>query len=332
MKKLLLTKLSQTLRVLFVLIFITSCSSDDDGNSSFGSIQSFNVTQESDKLIFNYSFSGSFDYFEITYRLPEGGSDNPDNGISFTVTDPNYSEKPLNELFSEIPGGTILAFNIRAVKGMDKSAWSETRTVVIDAYCSSPINADFNGSIRGTLSWELPSGADADYYEVQYGHQGFTLGTGETFIVEFPSTDEFTLEANTIYDFYVRAFCNNSLGWSEWTSAESGFVSNNQNICEDVTGLDWSIIDVLTNYNQVKFSWNIDVGNGSYKYTLVGNGESPNSGVINTITSWEAMGSYVTYLIPRNIYYGSSHDFYIKYLCQDGTETSWVKTDVDIAP
>mgnify|MGYP006164621493 CR=1 FL=1 len=51
--------------------------------------------------------------------------------------------------------------------------WFGPVYVTLNAYCEEPTNLNFSGSI----SWENSNPATA-YYQVQYGLQGFTLGSG----------------------------------------------------------------------------------------------------------------------------------------------------------
>jgi len=71
-----------------------------------------------------------------------------------------------------------------------------------------------------TLAWQDNNTAQApNGWEVEYGPTGFTQGTGTTVVA---NTNPFVIQnlsAFTIYDYYVRANCNATDGYSNWSIA-----------------------------------------------------------------------------------------------------------------
>lgn len=65
------------------------------------------------------------------------------------------------------------------------------------------------------LEW---NDTEAVFYEIEYGPVDFSLGTG-TSVSSIPTNSKTVtgLTTNTAYDFYVRAYCGSSFGFSEWT-------------------------------------------------------------------------------------------------------------------
>lgn len=67
-----------------------------------------------------------------------------------------------------------------------------------------------------SLSW---ADNGAIFYEIEYGVSGFTLGTGT--VISSLNTNSHSVNSllqNTEYDFYIRAYCGATYGFSDWSS------------------------------------------------------------------------------------------------------------------
>jgi hypothetical protein len=58
------------------------------------------------------------------------------------------------------------------------------------------------------LEWN--NSATPDRWKLEYGHSGFALGTGDTMTVTDSTCTIAGIDANTSYDFYVRALCGDT--------------------------------------------------------------------------------------------------------------------------
>lgn len=91
-----------------------------------------------------------------------------------------------------------------------------------DVTCSN-LEAYYSHQDKTCFKWGV-NGSNESYYEVQYGLQGFTLGDGTMAIVNDNSYCDGTYELGKIYDYYVRVYCKNNLGYSEWFGPVSRYI------------------------------------------------------------------------------------------------------------
>ena len=92
---------------------------------------------------------------------------------------------------------------------------SGPNTFCTPAICPAPLNPTETGitNVVTTLEWD--EGADETMWDVSWGPEGYELGDAdEVFISETPFDTEFLddLEADSCYDWYVRAVCIVDLG------------------------------------------------------------------------------------------------------------------------
>ncbi|HOZ30609.1 MAG TPA: choice-of-anchor J domain-containing protein [Bacteroidales bacterium] len=88
---------------------------------------------------------------------------------------------------------------------------------------TTPVACEQVGEVEVTSTSNTSVGLEWDdtgavFYEIEYGPVDFNLGTGTS--VSSITTNYKTvtgLTTNTAYDFYVRAYCGSSFGFSEWT-------------------------------------------------------------------------------------------------------------------
>ena len=315
MKKILLCLMS---------IVILSCSSDDSDEQKLETINSFTVEQSSSSLLFDYSADSNYEYFEIYYALSTNVVDNndPSNGDRFMTIEQNSTVKPISELL--IAPGYIWLFWIRGIDSNgNTSEWLGPKAVEISTYCEDVYDVYFDGS----LYWDYYyNEAEVSYFQVQYGLQGFELGEGEITQTNDEYTYKLSLEQGNSYDAYVRAYCSNNLGFSEWVGPVSYYAEENANVCLEPYNLSY-----YTEYNffgdpvGANISWDDDGNNQTYEFNLVGNNQSPES---SAIESRDDSGTQITYtqLTPY-----ADYDFYVRTVCVDGSRTNWVgPLDVEI--
>ncbi len=118
---------------------------------------------------------------------------------------------------------------------------------------SSTVTSPFSASV----GW-IENG-DAIVWEIQYGEDGFALGSGTTISAATNPFELTSLIDNTTYDFYVRAICLDGAAMSDWSDSDS-FTTTVDNV--GVEELNQFKISVYPNpaTDQLSFKLN-DLGN-----------------------------------------------------------------------
>jgi len=91
--------------------------------------------------------------------------------------------------------------------------------VTTPSNCAAPTGPTATNVTNTTaqLNWIAPAGTPAGTFEIEYGQQGFTPGTGTVVTGLTASTYQLTnLNANTAYCFYVRRNCGTTNGSSSY--------------------------------------------------------------------------------------------------------------------
>ncbi|OYQ46346.1 hypothetical protein CHX27_04680 [Flavobacterium aurantiibacter] len=289
--------------VLFVTI-LSGCSGSEDSAPSFG-VSSFSVVQDGSKLNVQYTTFGNVSGASL-YSVSPTGEEIPLATLS------NPSSISIESLNLQV--GETVTLLLYAVSDDTLSAPSNAVSIIIQAYCNEPSNLRTE---IGYLFWDstIPEGAAS--YQVQYGTQGFSLGSGSIFTVNTPYTNNLTFQAGQYYDLYVRSFCSNAQEFSDWVGPHTYFSQSNQNVCTAPTNVGYSVVDNFFGEPVgAEFTWT-DVGNSdNYEYNLVVNGQSPNASAIEQGTS-----PTITYL---SLVQNTEYDFYVRTRCIDGTYTAWV--------
>lgn len=142
---------------------------------------------------------------------------------------------------------------------------------VVDAVkiscCSTPLNIEINNINlnTATVSWES-SGSD---FEVEYGEQGFTQGTGTVVSVNSNSVTLDDLSPATTYDVYVRNNCGEETysDWTEVTKFITRFEATDLPYCYGFENQDgWIIENNTLIQNPLYFNgmWSIQPNEGTY--------------------------------------------------------------------
>ena len=139
----------------------------------------------------------------------------PATGPAVTVTN---AGSPL--VINGLTPGTAYCFRVTQDCGNGSTSLASLAqcftTITPPPTCPDPTGLT-SGNVTqtgATLSWTPGSGAPFGVtYEVEYGVQGFTQGTGVTVAnVPAATTTLFSLQPNTTYCYYVRMFCPSSSG------------------------------------------------------------------------------------------------------------------------
>ena len=200
--------------------------------------------------------------------------------------------------------------------------WGDTVTFTTDV---CPDVAGLSASVHGnsvTLNWN--DNPLAVSWIIEYGYQGFDLGTGTTIQTDLTSYTIDGLINDMPYDFYVRAICGPDWQSESWVSVtvttESGDIR-----CE--TPAD---VSAVVSGNSVSVSWTHGEGNISFELEYGTHGFTHGSGIIATASASPAT--------LTNLDYGTSYDVYVHAYCGENTYSDWspvvnfMTTSVGIAP
>jgi hypothetical protein len=311
MKKIILILLTIT----FILNGCSKSNNDENTNPSTNncaSVASFDVTQQSDYLVFNITSTSTPLYYEVSYQNASSNP-NPDYGQTFIMDSLSLTKSITNLSLGE--SGTYI-FYVRAIcSTLSRSNWSLAKVVTISSYCSKPSNLQYVSG--GYLTWQNNTGNSAstsNSSQVQYGVHGFLIGTGLTLneLQNSSSTSGFILNGNTTYDFYVRSFCPSSQLWSPWSDVFT--FENLTNPCLLPTNLSHQIESTNSQTAYVSLRWN-DNGGNNFEYTVVAPGSQPSSGTIYTAPTngWPVM------ILSRT----ATYNFYMRTVCSNGSRTGW---------
>ena len=158
------------------------------------------------------------------------------------------------------------------------------------------------------IDWDKTFG---DAWEIQYGAEGFSLGTGT--IVNFTSTSSSIsgLSATINYDFYIRTKCGNS-NFSLWLGPVTP--GNEFTACTRPSNV--SALRLLTDPTKVKVSWlaNGDENTWQVQYGNVGFAIG-NGTILSVATNTK---------VVTNLAENASYEFYVRSNCSIDQNSAWI--------
>lgn len=289
--------------VLFFITLSAGCKKNIDSDSCDNPFTpSFSLADKEVTVSVNYSTDG----FEVEY-----GSAGFTQGSGTTAS------------FSGTSGILMVAaygnydFYVRLKCGTSTSPWSSKNIVNVDggySSCATPLSLNVNTfSSPYSFSWY----GSGNYYDMEYGPTGFTIGSGTRLRMNSQGTDEAILHAGITYDFYVRSNCGGST-FSSWAGPHSVFAATDQNIsvpCTDPSNL----YAYKINWQEINYS---ATGHGSVSYEIAfSTSSSVNNGNILTTSSPNGtVGS------PSG--FSGTYYFWIRGRCDNGSFTAWVVSTV----
>jgi hypothetical protein len=231
------------------------------------SISSFTATQENDAIKFTINATGTPLYYECYYI---------NSGISFApITIPVDRLFYLPDLMIKRAG--IYTFYVRAVCATGNGEWSSPIAVNITNYCARPTSISYSELSNRGLDWS--SDYTPTQCQVQYGVQGFAIGSGVIKTLNAPPFREAVMNANTTYDFYVRLGCGT--GWSSWTGPYSYFSPTPRNRCTPPSNATYSVRYSSSTPVGASFTWSFN-GENKCEFTFVPSRSAPSTGTIYT--------------------------------------------------
>jgi|SRR6218665_139784 len=296
--------------VLFIAAILSGCSSDETSEvvNPCQNVGTFSVTQNYGNLTIAFQDDTNPLYYDLSLVYPSSGN-GPENGSKITLNSTS-STIPINSFGTVLyPGQTYLIYIRKACSNESKSDWSEAKTITINAYCDKPY--DLSVDPWSGFRWSNRDD-NATYYQVQYGPEGFALGSRPNINVNNTYYEGMGMQANTTYDFYVRAFCTNGSGWGEWAGPYTYLSTANVNLCSTPSNITYT----LESSNAINVRWSHN-GETRFEYAFLNPGQNINNASINSIgisstPVFTGLSRFVDYT------------FYVRAVCADGNHTEWV--------
>ncbi|TPD66067.1 hypothetical protein [Flavobacterium microcysteis] len=188
--------------MLFLFVLLMGCSGGDDGGSSCGKVESVTFSTTPAAVTLYFTGGNNANSFKVEYG-PSGFT----QGTGTSVVTSN-TQVEITEL---IPSTTYDFYITGICSASESSAPYKLSSVTTQAsQCTGTTSVQFGQLAPDQIDLQFTySGGYAEYYEVEYGTAGFTLGTGTKTTTSFgTSSKNLTgIQASTTYDFYVRSSC-----------------------------------------------------------------------------------------------------------------------------
>ena len=312
------------LLLIFALsLTVFACSSDSSDGNSCPTPESLDVNSLTNTTASLYWYT---DIQSSLYQV-EYGTFGFAQGSGTILTVPENSVH-----VEDLMGNTQYTYYVRVFcnESGEYSNWSTPYNFVTlnnNPYCEDPESFNvrlYNDSVSHNhidLSW---SNGDFDGSEIQYGIEGFTLGTGSTtqLTTTYPSYARISnLNADTSYDFYVRNTCGNN-GFSSWigpvthSTLEEPF---NENCIDPVNFTSTGSGTNASGSKYFDFTWDHDSSQNSWEIAIVEAGDPFSDNSISA-TSFDSVR-----LSYGGVTSGQAYDFYLRANC-GGTDgfSGWV--------
>lgn len=289
------------------VLMLFSCKKNDPD------IIDFKVSQAYTDINFYFETSGkNISSVEISY----GENEQMLNEKTIVYNHGGGNETKTIEELGLVVGSTYY-FRAKAISQKGKeSEWTNMQSILIGTLCGeAPINVSTS---TYSLYWADPNPQDnnVSFYEVEYGEIGFTQGTGTVAQTNTKSFDQMLLEQGKTYDFYVRSFCNNGYGFSDWNGPNSLYADQNRNLCMAPDYASYAMhYDFFGDPSSVEVTFS-DPGNcQNFEVNIVNDGQSPTANPTSFIES-------KTVAFP-GLSYPAQYDFYVRVICIDNSTTAW---------
>lgn len=309
----------KTLPIVFLSIcsflLISSCSDSSDDKTSCADVTAFEVVQQANQVNFSIAASNALTY-EVSYILI-GNSYDPNNGTIITSNTPTGSI-PANLLNTH----DYLFYARTVCDGTNKGKWIGPKKITVQQYCDTPNDLYITSQFFRWNESRL-SGEEVSNYQVEYGPLGFKHGTGTIVTVNNSVFSGYTLTAGEHYDFYVRAYCKNNVGYGNWAGPISYYAGNGVNLCEPPKNISYETTRIQSFYSKLVVKWSVDIFNGpfNFEYTLVPKNEAIKEGDIRTCKSGKSP-------VYNNLYNGIDYDFYVRAKCNGDKKSEWSKKTI----
>lgn len=290
---------------ILCMALLAGCKKENDANCNLNSEPIVSVADKRVLISINGLTSGSF---EIEYG-PAGFTQG--SGTTKTFSTDTTS-------FAVTDYGTYQVYLRNKCDNGGASAWSAPQTIVVDGSytsCQQPGGLNFyTGSSTYQFNWYQNF---ANFFDVEYGPTGFTIGTGTRLRTNSTSTQDAIMRSGITYDFYVRANCGGN-EFSSWAGPQSVYAATDQNInvpCTQPTNL------YAYKINSQEINYTSD-GHGSTSYEIAFS-QSGNTNTGNILTTSSPNG---TVFNPGG--FSGTYYFWIRGKCVNGSFTAWSVSQV----
>lgn len=287
--------------LLFILSF-ASCKKSEVCPTLAPNLLNVSYSEDGKVVFFGFTGSTSYSDIKMEYGVP-----------GYT---PGRGAKIDNFQIYDLSEGSYDAYVQLQCNGDTWSDWSQkiSFTILDSTKVCFPPSSIYMVDLgcEAKFGWYPNSkGSNADYYQVEYGQSGFTLGTGTVEILanEIEFTDAVLVEGMA-YDFYVKANCSAS-SWSENSAVKSFYATKNYNRCFVPKN-----VEAYRSGNKIECSFESD-GDCEFEYTLITSSQNVGD---ETIASTTSQSKSVTYSGVNN---SSTYHFMVRTVCKDGTKTGW---------
>lgn len=199
--------MKQNLALAVFILLAAGCG--DDKNNCPRPV--FTVAASGSNAIIQESTGSTYGFLEIEY-----GSNGFSRGSGTTVT------ISASHSLTNLANGTYDIYMRGNCGGGAWSDWTLPESFIItggiSGNCSQPIYLDYGSYGFRYVNWY--SSVTHNYWEVEYGTTGFTLGSGTRVTAGDDYYQLGSLTPGLVYDFYVRANCGGQ-DWSVWAGPHS---------------------------------------------------------------------------------------------------------------
>lgn len=207
----------------------------------------------------------------------------------------------------------VYDFYARSKCGNTYSEWSGRSTASVDggySSCGKPGGLDVNTTTYSV--YELRWNGSGNFYDVEYGPTGFTIGNGTRIRTNDKYTRDQIMQSGVTYDFYVRANCGGNT-FSSWAGPRSLYSDRNQNITVPCTPPS-SLYAYRTSSNEISFTAQ---GNGTLSYEV--SISTSNTSLTSNILSYSSPNGA---LYNTGGYSGTRY-CWMRGKCFNGSFTNW---------
>ena len=292
----------------FISIFILSCSKDSE--ESCGQVTELNYSVGSSRIqIYFDSYNVSANSFEIEYGLA-GFSQGSGSKVT---TSNNYYE------FENLENATSYDFYVTSIcSTTERSKAAKLLSVTTNpSTCTGTVSAEISQGGLDVIDIDLDySEGSIDSWIIEYGTQGFTLGTGTVKVVN--GYDSYANIENiipeTTYDFYIRALCSDyETDYSQYTFKQYTSLP----YCPEPYNLRANYYaGSCSNLIQYACFWDYYYNANVLNYTMsiTSPGGNPDNGTwLNTTETSSLIQGYIC-----------GDYLYVRANCLDGSSTDWV--------
>lgn len=300
--------------LFFVSLFLLSACSSDESGDSCGKIEVLDYSTESTSIYIYFNKGNNVNSTRIEIG-PAGF--NQGTGTIITTSD-NYVY--LTNLY---PSTTYDIYLKGICSATEESVVTKLSSITTDqGECVGTASVSFTQSTTNSINLDFSfNNSSPSYYEVEYGLVGFNLGSGTRVNTSLQFNSSYLtvngIQANTMYDFYVRAICNSYAPNDTSNFVKYSYTSIGN--CPMPYNLNTYVVSGSCNVNNGAtraFTWNYDFNAQSYTICIVQSGTDQPSATSNAYTISQngvtISGMFCNWVA-----------FYVRANCSNGESSSW---------